>query len=117
MSKISVAMFVLLATQVAAEEVYYCQGLELAEWSVPEQKLTQYKPQNFKFSIQQNQLHFGSGGYLDGTKLEITRHIGRFLEANSFLSQAALDLNIGSFNFAHVGYDHITLIAAKCDKF
>jgi len=109
------SLFITLASQVAAEEVYYCQGLELAEWSSQKQKLTEYTPQNFKFSIKQNQVHFGSGGFLDNTKKKIRLHTDNLLHASDEWSVLTMDK--GNFNYAIVSYGVMVHVAAKCDKF
>ena len=114
MHRIIAVLLTFMVTHVSAEEVYYCQGLEFAGWSVSEQALTQYSPENFKFSIQQNQVHFGSGGVLDNEKMEITFHSSDLLTASNDIGHQAMEK--GNFNYSMVGYSDIFLIAAKCDK-
>ena len=66
MRKFLAVCFVMLAKQLGAEEVWFCQGESLYAMEAPERKMTSYKPQNFKFTIyNREKVVFGSGGWFD----------------------------------------------------
>ena len=100
-----------------AETVYFCSETHSIE--IENHKLTQYKPQKFKFKVDEKNLEFGKGGFFDGSVSPITfwagdtyftastkRHIIRFSDG-SFVFANALSIDGGKGS----------LITAKCDKF
>ena len=113
------ALFVTLFTQTAwAKNVYYCNGSHFTEFKGG--KLENYKPENFKFSVDQKRLIFGAKGFFDELELKIVN----WSKKDSW--QASNDVTIVTFNegqfvSATSGTDLKgvigILIAADCDEF
>jgi hypothetical protein len=111
------AIFLTLFSQTAsANTVFYCTGTNLVK--VEDHKLEKFKTQNFKFSVNQNTIKFGSGGYFDKHEAGITRWTDEYNWASTN-NMANITFLKGYFTSAEV-YSYIDkafLITAKCDKF
>jgi len=116
LGKFAAVCFVVLATQMGAEEVWFCQGESLYAMEAPERKMTSYKPQNFKFTIYDSEkVVFGSGGWFSDMEYIITEYLGDTFWA--YNDNKVIVMDEGKLNHAYVDFDTIVTVTATCDKF
>jgi len=113
-------LFLALFSQTAgANTVYYCAGTQFTE--IKASKLKNFKPQNFKFSVDQKSVTFGSDGFFAGSKFLIESWVSEVLWKAADAGFGTTAFQDGEFVAAlsFVGEDGATglLIGAKCDKF
>jgi hypothetical protein len=114
------AIFLTLFSQTAgAKTVYYCTGTQFTE--IKANKLENYEPQNFKFSVDQKGVNFGSDGFFAGSKMLIEMWVSESIWKARDAGDVVVAFQDGAFvaALAFVGEDGAMglLVAAKCDKF
>jgi len=114
------AIFLTLFSQTAwAKTVYYCTGTQFTE--IKANKLENFKPQNFKFSVDQQGVTFGSDSFFAGSKMLIEKWVSESIWKARAAGDMVVAFQDGAFvaAVAFVGDDSAMglLIAAKCDKF
>ena len=114
----------MLAQPVWAQTVFFCVMTEFA--SVSDSGTKRFVPERFKMSVDQKNVKFGSGGYLDNAAMEVTRY---FSYNSSFYAKTVIGgsdngvpLAIAkyeppNFYFSSVMTDVIDSFHATCDKF
>ena len=108
--------FITFSQAAVSDTIYHCTGTELVR--VKDHQAETFKPQNFKFSVNSNEIKFGKGGWFNKSVDKITY----WLDETDW--RAANDATIthfedGDFYSASVylSSDLAILITAKCDNF
>lgn len=60
----------LISQQALAQAVFYCSGTKFIK--IADNEATNYKTQNFKFSVNRNLIEFGDSGYFSGNQMPIS---------------------------------------------
>ena len=113
------AMFLtLFAHTASAEAVFFCNGTNFVE--IKNNELSKYKTQNFKFSVNEKFVKFGSGGYFADTIMPTSYWLSEdFWTAANTIS--ITKMHKGQFMYAASKYEDDgvagLLITATCDKF
>ena len=113
----------MLAQPAWAQTVYYCLMLNVAQMDTG--VVSEYRTQKFSFSLTDEKVIFGSGGYFDGLILEVDMI---YEDRSGFVAHrpdlfgvdyttTVATLEDGQFNYADILENKITVIHATCDKF
>ena len=123
MRNILAIIFIAFVTKASAEDVWFCQGDNLYDFTTEDRKMKSYIPQNFKFRVNRDtyKVYFGSGGYFNDVVLDLSAYTYDLLD-NGHLSAgdntSKLEMwDKGNFNYANVLHNSIIIITAQCDKF
>ena len=117
MKFLSIIIFLLFPSFVFGEvgDVYYCTGENLV--IIKNHKVTEYKPQNFKFKRSEKEIKFGSGDnfFKNSILKKKIFNIGeQFQYSSEFGFMSYID---GKFHYTMNTYDNVIVITGKCSTF
>ena len=125
MKQILITLFVVFTitygSQAKAEDVWFCQGTHFSEWNSKSNKYINTTPQNFKFSVANNKIKFGSGGFLNGSTFDVDDYMPdplmKVLTAHDNGRSTIIKMDRGKLNISSTFFEGIVIMSADCDQF
>jgi hypothetical protein len=109
---------ILFSQKTWAETVFYCSGTHIVD--IENNKLQQFEPDNFKFTVNKNQIKYGNRGFMKNATIPVTRW---FDETIWFAGtdDVTIKLNKGYYsltgNFINKNGVNARVMTADCSKF